>query len=258
MKQLESKVVIVTGMARGLGEAIAEGMAAAGATVIGCDVLDTEGHAVSRRVCERGDCLEYHRCDVLDSEAVNELVDLTIKNHGRIDVVVNNAGILPNPIVPVTEMEDANWQRVFDVNVGGALRLTRATIPHMLRQGGGVFINLASVQASHSQPGLTPYAATKGALISMTRQLAIEFGPKNIRFNSISPGAIDATMTRHLMNQDKTGGLEASYCHMHALERLGKPEEVAATTVFLASDGAGFITGEDILIDGGLTKVLRL
>lgn len=258
MKTLENKVAIVTGMSRGLGEAIAEGLAAAGAKVVGCDLLDEAGQAVAERASQRGDVLEYHHCDVTSWDSVVALVRHAIDSHGRIDAVVNNAAILPDPIVPITEMEEANWQKVFDVNIGGALRFTKAAIPYMEDQGGGVFINLASVQASHSQPGLTPYATTKGALISMTRQLAIEFGPKNIRFNTISPGAIDATMTRHLMNQDATGGLEDSYKHMHALERLGKPEEVAATAVFLASDGAAFITGEDILIDGGLTKVLRL
>jgi len=257
-KTLENKVAIVTGMSRGLGEAIALGLAEAGAKVVGCDLLDVEGKAVAQRATEQGHALLYRHCDITDADSVAMLVEATVKEHGQLDIVVNNAGILPDPIVPITEMEEDNWKKVLDVNIGGAFRLARYAIPHMLEQGGGSIINLSSVQASHSQPGLTPYATTKGALISMARQLAIEYGPKNIRCNTISPGAIDATMTRKLMNEDGTGGLEQAYCHMHALERLGRPEEVAATAVFLASDGAAFITGEDILVDGGLTKVLRL
>jgi short-subunit dehydrogenase len=257
-KVLESKVAIVTGMARGLGESIALGLARAGAKVVGCDLRDAEGTAVAQRATKCGDTVLYRHCDITNGEAVAALVDETVGQFGRLDILVNNAGILPDPIVPITEMEEDNWKKVLDVNIGGAFRFARCAIPHMLKQGGGSIINLSSVQASHSQPGLTAYATTKGALISMARQLAVEYGPKNIRCNSISPGAIDATMTRKLMNEDGTGGLEQSYCHMHALERLGRPEEVAATAVFLASDGAAFITGEDILVDGGLTKVLRL
>jgi len=257
-KSLENKVAIVTGMARGLGEAIALGMAEAGAAVVGCDQLDHEGAAVARQAAERGDILRYRHCDITDADSVEALVQATVQEFGRLDIIVNNAGILPDPIVPITEMEEDNWKKILDVNIGGAFRLAKFAIPHLLQQGGGSIINLSSVQASHSQPGLTPYATTKGALISMARQLAIEYGPKNIRCNTISPGAIDATMTRKLMNEDGTGGLEQAYCHMHALERLGKPSEVAATAVFLASEGAAFITGEDILVDGGLTKVLRL
>jgi len=255
---LESKVAIVTGMSRGLGEAIALGLAEAGAKVFGCDILDSEGEAVADRARQTGGNLTYRHCDIRDESSVKALVEEAVTQFGRLDIVVNNAGILPDPIVPITEMDEANWQKVLDVNIGGAFRFAKFAIPHMVAGGGGSIINLASVQATHSQPGLTPYATTKGALQSMSRQLSIEFGPKNIRCNTISPGAIDATMTRKLMNEDSTGGLEQSYCHMHALERLGKPSEVAATAVFLASDGAAFITGEDILVDGGLTKVLRL
>jgi len=257
-RTLENKVAIVTGMSRGLGEAIALGLAQAGAKVIGCDLLDPEGEAVAQQAAERGDTLHYRHCDITDADSVSALVEATVDEFGHLDIVVNNAGILPDPIVPITEMEEDSWKKVFDVNIGGAFRLAKFAIPHLLKQGGGSVINLASVQATHSQPGLTAYATTKGALQSMARQLAIEYGPKNIRCNTISPGAIDATMTRKLMNEDSTGGLEQAYCHMHALERLGRPEEVAATAVFLASDGAAFITGEDILVDGGLTKVLRL
>ena len=119
-------------------------------------------------------------------------------------------------------------------------------------------INLSSVHQSHSLEGWSAYAASKGAIVSITRQLAAEWGPHNIRVNSISPGAIDATMTRDILNRDETGKLEKQFKHMHALERMCRTEEVGKTAAFLASDGAGFITGEDILIDGGLTKVCRL
>lgn len=256
MGRLQDRVVLISGIAQGLGAAMARAMAAEGAIVTGFDLggaaallakVDPEGHRSLAAVA-----------DVTDTAAVRAFVQAVVERFGRLDVLVNNAAILPPAGKSLPEMADLEWQRVLDVNIGGAFRLCAAVIPQMLRQGAGTVISLASIHRSHSIPGFTPYAASKGAIVSMTRQLAVEYGRYGLRFNTISPGAIATAMTQAILDGDPTGALTESFRHMHALERIGQPEEVAATAVFLASDEAGFITGEDILVDGGLTRTTRL
>lgn len=254
---LQEKTAIVTGAARGLGEAIAHALADEGAAVALVDLQDKPGEAVAAALREAGARAFYHHCDIRDMAAVEGAVAAAEAAHGPLDILVNNAAISLPP-TPITELAEADFQAVLDVNVGGLYRFCRATFDGFRARGGGVVINLSSVHQSHSLPGWSAYAASKGAVISITRQLAAEWGPSNIRVVSISPGAIDATMTREILKRDETGELERQFAHLHALERLGRPEEVGRTAAFLASDGAGFITGEDILIDGGLTKVCRL
>ncbi|MFB2551927.1 SDR family NAD(P)-dependent oxidoreductase [Ensifer soli] len=256
--RLQGKVAIVTGAAQGLGEAIARAMAAEGAIVAGCDVKKEEGRAVFASLDPSGERSLFSRVDLADEASVRAFVAAVRQRFGRIDILVNNAAILPPPGRSLPEMAEADWSRVLDINVGGAFRITGAVLPAMIEQKGGAVISLSSVHRSHSIPGFTAYAASKGAIVSMTRQLALEYGAQGIRFNTISPGAIATAMTQAILDGDPTGGLTARFRHMHALERIGRPEEVAATAVFLASDGAGFITGEDILVDGGLTKATRL
>lgn len=257
MGVLDGKIALVTGAARGLGEGMALEMAEQGAAVALVDVLDDAGQAVADRIAADGGRALYLSCDVRQRDAVRETVARAERDLGPLDVLVNNAAIT-GPSVPVTDLDDADFLDVMDVNVAGAFRFCAETFGGFRERGGGVAINLASVHQSHSLLGWTAYAATKGAIISMSRQLAVEWGPHNIRVNTVSPGAIDATMTRGILDADETGGLEAQFRHMHALERLGRTGEVAKTVAFLASDGAAFITGEDILVDGGLTKVCRL
>jgi NAD(P)-dependent dehydrogenase (short-subunit alcohol dehydrogenase family) len=258
MSRLAGKTCLVTGAARGLGEAIALILAREGAAVWGCDVMAAEGEAVAAKARADGLTMTFRTCDITRTEEVNALVGEIVAARQRLDVLVNNAAVLPDPVCPLPDYTDAQWSRVIAVNVGGAFRLCRAAIPVMAAQGGGAVIGIASVHVSHSLPGYTAYAASKGALVSMSRQLAVEFGPANIRFNTVSPGAINAPMTKDALDADPTGGKARLYAHMHALDRLGDPEEVAATVAFLASDGAAFITGEDILVDGGLTKAIRM
>lgn len=254
---LDGKTALVTGGARGLGEAIATELAEQGATVLILDILDDLGEAVAAAIRSTGGAATYKSCDIRGIAAVKAVVDGFYADHARLDILVNNAAVSAAPS-PISEVSEEQWTRIFDVNVTAAYRFCHFVMPRMKAQGGGVVINLSSVHQSHSFDGWTAYAATKGAIISMTRQLAAEWGKFNVRVNSVSPGAIDATMTREILDRDPTGKKEGEFNHMHALERLGRPIEVAKTVAFLASDGAGFITGEDILVDGGLTKVMRL
>nr|WP_245398778.1 SDR family oxidoreductase [Oceaniglobus trochenteri] len=254
---MEGKSAIVTGAARGLGEGIAQELARQGAAVTLIDILDDAGQALADRIVAEGGRAGYIACDIGSPKAVDAAVVQAADRFGTADILVNNAAIALPP-TPVTELSDDDMARVLNINVIGAVRFCRATFGGFREKGGGAVINLSSVHQSHSLAGWTAYAASKGAIISMTRQLAAEWGAWNIRVNSVSPGAIDATMTREILDRDESGQMERDFRHMHALERLGKTEEVARTVAFLASDGAGFITGEDILVDGGLTKLCRL
>jgi NAD(P)-dependent dehydrogenase (short-subunit alcohol dehydrogenase family) len=258
MGQLDGKVVIITGAAQGLGAAMARGMIAEGAIVVGCDIREEAGEALFASLDASGAKSLFATVDIRDNSAVLGFVETVVARFGRIDVLVNNAAILPPAGVSLPDMAEADWQRVLDVNVGGAFRFSAAVLPQMVRQGSGSVISLSSVHRSHSLPGFTPYAASKGAIVSMSRQLAVEYGRHNIRFNTISPGAIATAMTQSILDGDPSGKLAESFRHMHLLERIGRPSEVAATAVFLASDGAAFITGEDILVDGGLTAATRV
>lgn len=253
---LKDKTILITGAARGLGESMAVEAAAFGARVAIVDILDDLGEAVAARIRQDGGSAEYFHCDIVDEGEVEQAVIKAEDLLGPLDGLVNNAAIAL-PATPITELDLGDFTRLMDVNVGGAFRFCKAVFPRFVQRGGGAVVNLSSVHQSHSLPGWSSYAASKGAIISATRQLAAEWGVHNIRVNSVSPGAIDATMTREILDADETGELERRFQHMHALERMGKSEEVGKTVAFLLSDGAAFITGEDILVDGGLTKVIR-
>jgi len=254
---LKGKTAIVTGAARGLGEGIAREMCEQGASVMLLDILADAGESVAADLRARGFHALFQVCDVRDMASVKSAVAAAEAAQGPLDILVNNAAIALEP-TPITKLEESRFLAVLDVNVGSVYRFCHATFEGFKARRSGVVINLSSVHQSHSLEGWSAYAASKGAIISITRQLAAEWGRWNIRANSISPGAIDATMTRQILERDPSGETKRKFNHLHALERMGKVEEVAKTAAFLASDGAGFITGEDILVDGGLTKVCRL
>ncbi len=245
MKELEfkDKVVLVTGGSRGIGRAIVERFAQEGA-IVWFTYRSSKGEAQQLEQKYEGQVKGFQG-DVADAEAMQNLVDTIIKEHGRIDVLVNNAGIARDNLV--LRMKDEEWQQVIDVNLTAAFRLTKFVLKPMLKQRSGAIINMSSIVGLTSNPGQANYAASKAGLIAFTKAVAKEVGKRNIRVNAIAPGFIETDMTASLPEQVKK-----EYLSNIALGRFGKPEEVAEVVLFLASDRASYITGQTIVVCGGL------
>jgi NAD(P)-dependent dehydrogenase (short-subunit alcohol dehydrogenase family) len=252
--RLKNKVAIITGAANGIGLAIAEAFAGEGAAVIGSDADVEKCKSEMNRINNNGPLVRSIKCDVGKTDEVNKLINYCITEFGRIDTLVNNAAV---PIGGnIMEMPETDWDLLMNVNLKSVFRTVKVALPHMIKQRSGSIINISSTQAFRSWHNWTAYAAAKGAILSMTNQLAGQFGEYNIRFNSISPGAILTPMNEARAKKEGPGFFDKSAA-MHALNRMGTPEEVAMTALFLASDEAGFITGEDIKVDGGLCTLPR-
>ena len=253
MKEFEGKVAIVTGTT-GIGRAIAKRFAADGASVLACGI-DAEANkdlALDAKV--NGLSLQVERCDVTQAHAVSEVVAKAVREFGGLDVIVNAAAFHPFGNVVDTSVED--WNRCLMVNVGSIYLLGHFGIPEMKKRGGGSIINLASVQGHACQRGVAAYAASKGAVHSLTRAMALDHAPDNIRVNSISPGSVRTPMLERSAGHFSPGApveeVFKRFGEAHPLGRIGTPEEVAELAAFLASDRSSFCTGGDYLVDGGL------
>ncbi|MFE0018634.1 SDR family NAD(P)-dependent oxidoreductase [Mesorhizobium sp. NPDC059054] len=255
MARLTGKSAVITGAADGIGHAIAEAMAKEGAHVFLGDIADTQGEAFAADLRAAGCSAEYVHCDVSNEDDIANLVANAIAKTGRLDILVNNAAIAIGGM-PVYEMNDAQWHRLIEVNLTSVFRGCKYALPHMIAQKSGAIINMASAQGHIGLDGWTAYAGAKGAVMAMTRQMAVEFGPLNIRVNSISPGTINTPMNEKVV-AEIGGNLAKAWVKMHPIGRIGKPEEVAEAAVYLASDAAGFTTGIDLRVDGGLTAAPR-
>lgn len=253
MGRLDGKTAVITGSADGIGHAIAQAMAREGAYVVLGDIADDKGEKAAAALRAAGWKASYLHCDVAEDADIAGLVDAAIKQTGRIDILVNNAAIAIGGM-PVHEMTDEQWHRLIAINLTSVFRGCKYALPHMIRQKAGSIINMASAQGHIGLDGWTAYAGAKGAVMSMSRQMAVEFGPHNIRVNSISPGTINTPMNEQLIGQ-LGEGLMQSWVGMHPIGRIGRPEEVAEAAVYLASDTAGFTTGIDLRVDGGLTAM---
>ncbi|MBI5086882.1 MAG: SDR family oxidoreductase [Acidobacteria bacterium] len=236
---LKSKIVIVTGAAAGIGKATADAFAAEGAVVVKWDVSPGEG---------------IEQVDVTNAENVNAAAAAAIARHGRIDVLVNNAGIVRDAQIVkwkdgavAAVMSDEIFDAVVNVNLKGVFHCARAVIPHMIAAGGGVILNASSVVGLYGNFGQTNYTATKAGVIAMTKSWARELGRYNIRVNAVAPGFI----ATEILSAMPPKIMDAMIGHT-PLGRMGKPEDIAATYVWLASDAASFIHGTVISVDGGL------
>jgi NAD(P)-dependent dehydrogenase (short-subunit alcohol dehydrogenase family) len=254
MGRLEDKIAVVTGAADGIGHAIARAFAAEGAEVVMGDIDDTKGEAAAAAIRAAGGRATYQHCDVASDADIAALIAAAAAR-GRLDILVNNAAIAIGGF-PVHEMTDEQWHRLITVNLTSVFRGCKHALPHMIAQGHGSIINMASAQGHIGLDGWTAYAGAKGAVMAMTRQMAVEFGPKGIRVNSISPGTIATPMNVGVVAQ-LGEHISRAWVKMHPVGRIGEPAEVAEAAVYLASDLAGFTTGIDLRVDGGLTVTPR-
>ena len=244
--RLKDKVAIVTGGGLGFGEGIAKLFAAEGARVL---VADIDGARAERVTDEIGQAARASVADVAKGQDVARMVDETLKAFGRLDIVVNNAGI-SHKNQPLLEVDEATYDRVFAVNVKSIYWSAQHAVPVFRRQGGGCFVNIASTAGLRPRPGLTWYNASKGAAITMTKSMAIELAPDRIRVNAVCPVIGETGLTSTFMGGD-TPELRARFVATIPLGRMSLPRDIAAATLFLASDEAELLTGVALEVDGG-------
>lgn len=239
---LENQTAIVTGGAVGIGRAIAERYVEDGAEVVIADIDEDRGQDVAETI----GCT-FRECDVTDYDAVEQLVEETVEEHGGLDVIVNNAGVAS--VTSVEEMELEEWRTIIDTNLDGVMHGTKAALPH-LKESNGCIINLGSIYGLVGGKGAASYSAAKGGVVNFTQQVAIDYADQGVRVNSICPGFVETPMTEDLLESERFYSFIEQKTPM---DRHGQPEEIAPLAAFLASDQASYITGANIPVDGGWT-----
>lgn len=251
MGSFDGKVVIVTGGAKGIGRAISLSFAREGANVLCADVDAPAGHETANAANDLPGKLVYINADVGKAGPCQELVARAVETFGGVDILCNNVGIQSKEsYLPAHELPEEMWDRIIDVNLKSNFLMTKYCVPEMKKRGGGVIINTASVQGLQSALGVSAYAASKGGQLSLTRQLALEYAKDNIRVLAINPGTIETPLA--LAASANVEELRAGAERTHPLGRIGQPQDIANVVLFLASDQAGFMTGEYVNVDGGM------
>ncbi|HJS32461.1 MAG TPA: glucose 1-dehydrogenase [Alphaproteobacteria bacterium] len=247
--RLKDKVAIVTGGGSGFGEGIARRFAAEGAAVIVNDINEAGGKRVAGSIAQEGGKATFVRADVSNSSDVKTMVRSALDAYGRLDVMVNNAGFT-HKNQPMLNVPEEVYDRVFSVNVKSIYLSTLEVVPIFRRQGGGAIINTASTAGLRPRPGLAWYNASKGAVIALTKSMAVELAPDKIRVNALCPVAGETAMLADFMGAD-TPENRAKFVGSIPLGRLSQPEDIANAALYLASDEANFITGVALEVDGG-------
>jgi len=246
MKRLEGKVAWVTGAASGIGLASAERFAAEGAVVIGSDIAESDGWKPVEATAPGS---SFHFADVRDADAQEELVGQIIREHGRLDILVTAAGVAGGGQVHTLDIEE--WDRVQDINLKGTMLSCRAALKPMVQARSGSIVTIASVEGLEGCEGGSTYNASKGGVVLLTKNIANDYGPANIRANAICPGFIDTPMFQSVISH--LGPIADSIRNQHKLKRWGRPSEIASAAFFLASDDSSFVTGTALAVDGGYT-----
>ena len=244
MFDLDKKIILVTGASQGIGKSIAIEMANQGSTVICISRKIEAVQLVSNEIKNNNGMSDAYACDIIDGLAFTDLVKLVLEKYGKIDALINNAGVTNDSLL--MRMTDEQWNQVIDVNLKGAFNCSKAVLRPMLKQRSGRIINITSIVGLTGNAGQSNYAASKAGIIGLTKSLSKEVGSRGITVNCIAPGWIKTNMTDKLSENVKNDFLSKI-----PLARIGLPSDIASAAIFLASDNAGYITGQTITVDGG-------
>ncbi len=255
MSEFQNKVVIVTGGAKGIGSGICRAFAREGARVLCADVDAKAGELLAAECASLPGHIRFQEADVARDNACRALTQAVVSEWGGVDILCNNVGVQPtSSYLPAHELPEETWDYILNVNLKSAFLMTRHCIPEMIKRGGGVIINTASVQGLQSTKGVCASAASKGGILSLTRQLALEYAEDNVRVLAVSPGTIDTPLVDEALKA--IGGDEREHRHRmsrsHPIGRIGTPADIAQAVLFLASEKASFMTGENVCVDGGM------
>jgi 3-oxoacyl-[acyl-carrier protein] reductase len=246
MFNLKNKVAIVTGASKGIGKSIAQKISQAGAHTVCVSRSKEVLIDVSKKINDDGFCASYYVCDVSKINNFKELIDDTVLKYNKVDILVNNAGITKDNLI--MRMSESDWDKVIDVNLKGVFNGIKSVSRQMMKQKYGRIINISSIVGLIGNPGQANYAASKAGVIGLGKAISKELASRNITVNSIAPGYIETDMVDNIQEEAK----EALFKKI-PLGRIGKPEEIAAAVLYLASDEASYITGQTIAVDGGMT-----
>ncbi len=250
--RLANKVALITGSAGGMGQAAAELFASEGASIVVTDVLAEQGEETARRIQSTGGKAIFVKADVANEDEVRNLVAAAIQAYGRVDVLYNNAGIMPADDAGATDLNESLWDRVLDINLKSAYLCTKYTVPHMVKQGSGSIVNVASFVAFM---GCTipqdAYTASKGGMLALTKSFAIQYGRHGVRCNAICPGPIETPLLRHLWTSEEARNLRLNRI---PLGRFGEAKDIIYMALYLASDESAWTTGAWLMVDGGISS----
>lgn len=247
MGRLDGSVAVITGAASGIGAATAQRFAAEGAAIAGLDIVGPDPNVVSGLEASAAD-VAFWPLDVRDEAEIAERVAAVIERFGQIDVLLNAAGVASAGSVDQVPVDE--WDRVLDINLKGTYLVSKHVVPHMLEAGTGSIINIASIEGLVGFQGQAAYNASKGGVVLLTRNMAADYGRRGVRVNCLCPGLIETPMTAPL-HDPALAEIKAWFVDQHLLGRAGRPDEVAAAALFLASADASFVTGHSLVVDGG-------